>query len=290
MFHVKHRKEVNMAKRKMTQVESEYKKQRRRIQSFIRKHEKIGFHFEENILPAIPKRITKSSVSRLKKITPQKLYSKASYAGEETLGEVVTAYEGIQARKQKAKKTRVRRYKSKKIDIKTPHINKRATKKSDKSTQNGTERTMKGGTYRKKGGKTAQTRKGTPKDAKYNVSTDPSFYTRTVLSGWYGLLETYSNGKAYHMLRMWMNKLIRDNGEDKVAQALEKAAAEGTILVWDVAYKIPLAIEYTGNVMKFLFDSNLERDYYKDQMDDLINFWINLGRAAEEDEDWERPF
>ena len=256
MFHVKHRKEVNMAKRKRTQVEIEYSKQRKRIQSFIRKHEKEGFYFEENILPAIPKKITKASVSRLKKITPQKLYSKAVYAGEASFGEVVSSYKGKQLRRQEAKVKRERRKQLKKARINTPSVKKIGAKKSRKD----------------------------------NISTDPSFYVRTVLSGWYGLLETYSNGHAYHMLRMWMNKLIRDNGEDKVAQALEKAAAEGTILVWDVAYKIPLAIEYTGNVMKFLFDSILERDYYKDQMDDLINFWINLGRAAEEDEDWERPF
>lgn len=251
MFHVKHRKEGNMAKRKRTQVEIEYTKQRRRIQSFIRKHEKEGFHFEENILPAIPKKITKASVSRLQKITPQKLYSKAVFAGEASFGEVVSSYKGRQLRKQKAKKKRKGRKQSQKAHISTTAV--------------------------KIG-------------AKYNLASDKSFYIRTVLSGWYGLLESYSNGRAYPLLRMWMNKLIRDNGEAKVAQALEKAASEGTILVWDVAYKIPLAIEYTGNVMKYLFESNLAHDYYTDQMDDLINFWIQLGRAVEEDEDWERPF
>lgn len=248
---MKHRKEGNMAKRKRTQVEIEYTKQRRRIQSFIRKHEKEGFHFEENILPAIPKKITKASVSRLQKITPQKLYSKAVFAGEASFGEVVSSYKGRKLRKQGAKKKRKTSKQLQKAHISTP--------------------TVKIG-------------------AKYNLASDKSFYTRTVLSGWYGLLESYSNGRAYPLLRMWMNKLIRDNGEDKVAKALEKAASEGTILVWDVAYKMPLAIEYTGNVMKYLFDSNLAHDYYTDQMDDLMNFWMQLGRAVEEDEDWERPF
>ena len=261
MFHVKHRKEVNMANRKRTQVEIEYSKQRKRIQSFIRKHEKEGFYFEENVLPAVPKKITKASVSRLKKITPQKLYSKAVYAGEASYGEVVSSYKGRQLRKQEAKAKRERRKQLKKARISTPSVKKIGPKKS-----------------RKVDGR------------KNNLSTDPSFYVRTILSGWYGLLETYSNGHAYPLLRMWMNKLIRDNGEAKVAQALEQAASEGTILVWDVAYKIPLAIEYIGNVMKFLFESNLERDFYTDEMDDLINFWMELGRAVEEDEDWERPF
>ena len=242
-------KRTNMAKKKKSQVELEYSKQRRRIQSFIRKHEKEGFHFEVNILPAIPKKITKSSVSRLKKLTAEKLYSKAVYASEETYGEVVSAYKGKQLRKQKAKRKRERKRKLKSQHARTPKLTTR-----------------------------------------YKLMTDQGFYTRTVLSGWYGLLEEYSNGKAYHTLRMWMNKLIRDNGEARVCRALEKAASEGALLVWDVAYKIPLAIEYMGNVMKYLFDSPLERAYYTDEMDDLINFWLQIGRDLEEDEDWERPF
>lgn len=237
-------KRANMAKKKKSQVELDYAKQRRRIQSFIRKHEKEGFHFETNILPAIPKKITKSSVSRLKKITPEKLYSKAVYASEETYGEIVSSYKGRKLRKQKAKQ-----------------------KSKQKSTG------IRG-----------------VKKPRYKVQSDRSFYIRSVLSGWYGLLEEYSNGSAYYVLKMWMNKLIRDNGEGRVCRALEKAASEGVLLVWEVAYKIPLAVEYMGNVMKALFDSKLEHALYTDTMDDMINFWINMGRALEEDEDWERPF
>lgn len=247
MFHVKHRKEVNMAKRKRTQVENEYSKQRKRIQSFIRKHEKEGFYFEENILPSIPKKITKASVSRLKKITPQKLYSKAVYAGEPSFGEVVSSYKGRQLRKQEAKKKREKRQRLKKQRIKTPH----------------------------------------PKHIKENVSTDKSFYTRTVLSGWYATLENYSKSPAYNVLRMWMNKLIRDNGEDAVAIMLEQAASNGNILVWSVAYKIEEAIEYMGNVMKYLQDQG---DIYQDEMEENIQYWKDLGDAIESDEDWERPF
>lgn len=236
-----------MAKRKRTQTEIEYSKQRKRIQSFIRKHEKEGFYFEENILPAIPKKITKSSVSRLKKITPQKLYSKAVYAGEASYGEVVSSYKGRQLRKQEAKKKREKRQRLKKQRIKTPH----------------------------------------PKRLKDKVSTDKSFYTRTVLSGWYATLENYSKSPAYSVLRMWMNKLIRDNGEDAVARMLEQAASNGNILVWSVAYKTEEAIEYMGNVMKYLQDQG---DIYQDEMEENIQYWKDLGEAIESEEDWERPF
>ena len=244
---MKHRKEVNMAKRKRSQVEIEYSKQRKRIQSFIRKHEKEGFYFEENVLPAIPKKITKASVSRLKKITPQKLYSKAVYAGEASYGEVVSSYKGRQLRKQEAKKKREKQQCLKKQRIKTPR----------------------------------------PKRIKDNVSKDKSFYTRTVLSGWYATLENYSKSPAYSVLRMWMNKLIRDNGEDAVARMLEQAASNGNILVWSVAYKTEEAIEYMGNVMKYLQDQG---DLYQDAMEENIQYWKDLGEAVESDEDWERPF
>lgn len=236
-----------MAKRKRSQVEIEYSRQRKRIQSFIRKHEKEGFYFEENILPAVPKKITKASVSRLKKITPQKLYSKAVYAGEASYGEVVSSYKGRQLRKQEAKKKREKRQRLKKQRIKTPH----------------------------------------PKRIKDKVSTDKSFYTRTVLSGWYATLENYSKSPAYSVLRMWMNKLIRDNGEDAVARMLEQAASNGNILVWSVAYKTEEAIEYMGNVMKYLQDQG---DIYQDEMEENIQYWKDLGEAIESDEDWERPF
>lgn len=232
-----------MAKRKRTQTEIEYSKQRKRIQSFIRKHEKEGFYFEENILPAIPKKITKSSVSRLKKITPQKLYSKAVYAGEASYGEVVSSYKGRQLRKQEAKKKREKKKRLKAQHIKTPHPKK--------------------------------------------VSSDKSFYTRTVLSGWYATLENYSKSPAYSVLRMWMNKLIRDNGEDAVARMLEQAASNGNILVWSVAYKTEEAIEYMGNVMKYLQDQG---DIYQDEMEENIQYWKDLGEAIESEEDWERPF
>ena len=236
-----------MAKRKRTQTEIEYSKQRKRIQSFIRKHEKEGFYFEENILTAVPKKITKASVSRLKKITPQKLYSKAVYAGEASYGEVVSSYKGRQLRKQEAKKKREKRQRLKKQRIKTPR----------------------------------------PKRIKDKVSTDKSFYTRTVLSGWYATLENYSKSPAYSVLRMWMNKLIRDNGEDAVARMLEQAASNGNILVWSVAYKTEEAIEYMGNVMKYLQDQG---DIYQDEMEENIQYWKDLGEAIESDEDWERPF
>ena len=222
-----------MAKKKKSQVEIEYSKQRKRIQSFIRKHEKEGFHFEEGLLPSIPKKITKASVSRLKKLTAEKLYSKAVYASEETYGEIVSVYKGKQLRKQKAKRKRERKRKLKQQHVGTSKVT------------------------------------SIHKD---NISKDKSFYVRTVLSGWYASLENYQKASAYHVLRRWMNQLIIDNGEEAVAKMLEDAANHGLILVWEVAYKLESALEYMGAVMRYLqdqgdlyFDSMEENiQYWKD--------------------------
>ena len=81
-----------MAKKK-SEIQQEYKKERNRIQRFIKGAEKRGYIFEDNILPKIPKRITKSSVARLKKLKPDTLYRKALFGGEATQGEIVTGLE-----------------------------------------------------------------------------------------------------------------------------------------------------------------------------------------------------
>lgn len=74
-------------------IREQYLKERRRIQRFIRSATKRGYIIPENILPDIPKRVTRASVSRLKKITPEKIYSKSQYVSRET-GEIKTGKAG----------------------------------------------------------------------------------------------------------------------------------------------------------------------------------------------------
>lgn len=81
-----------------------YRKERRRIQQFIRRAEKRGYRFDSNVLPKIPKRITKASVHRLIKITPKALYQKATALDPET-GKIVTGTE----RKKQEQKERARK-------------------------------------------------------------------------------------------------------------------------------------------------------------------------------------
>ena len=67
-----------MAK-KLTQNQKDYRKQRRRVQQAVKRLEKIGYIFDENVVPKIPKKVTKASVQRLAKITPEKLREKSEY-------------------------------------------------------------------------------------------------------------------------------------------------------------------------------------------------------------------
>lgn len=67
----------------------EYMKERRRIQQAISREKKSGYIVPESLLPDIPKRITKASINRLKKITPKTIRSKSELV-DFTTGEVIT--------------------------------------------------------------------------------------------------------------------------------------------------------------------------------------------------------
>lgn len=85
-------------------IRKQYLQERRRIQRFIRSATKRGYIIPENILPDIPKRVTRASVSRLKEITPEKIYSKSQYVSRET-GEIKTGKAGrAEERKAASKK------------------------------------------------------------------------------------------------------------------------------------------------------------------------------------------
>lgn len=85
-----------MAKRKLSLVQAEYQKNRKRVQSYIREFRKIGYDVDENILPSIPKKITQASVRRLQKITKKAFREKLTEFIDYETGEIL---EGKEARK-----------------------------------------------------------------------------------------------------------------------------------------------------------------------------------------------
>lgn len=81
-------------------INKAYAKERNRVKSFVRRAEKRGYSFPESIVPSIPKRKTEASIRKLKKLTKEVMYSKASYGGEATFGEIVSGKEGLKLERQ----------------------------------------------------------------------------------------------------------------------------------------------------------------------------------------------
>ena len=110
-----------MAKRKkLTENQKAYQKERRRLLQAVRRAEKQGYIFPEDIVPELPKRVTKKQLEKIQKIKPKQLYKKAEFVYKET-GEIVPAEQRKQEVKQeaiiKAKETRKRKNK-----ISTPSV------------------------------------------------------------------------------------------------------------------------------------------------------------------------
>lgn len=70
-------------------LKQEYMKERKRIQQAVSRKKKSGYIVPENLLPDIPKRITRASINRLKKITPKTIISKSELV-DFTTGEIIT--------------------------------------------------------------------------------------------------------------------------------------------------------------------------------------------------------
>lgn len=83
-----------MAKRKLTPIQQQYRKERRRIQNAMNRLEKQGYVIPEDLLPSMPKKVTQASINRLKKITSESIYKKSKKLDFET-GEITP---GIVAR------------------------------------------------------------------------------------------------------------------------------------------------------------------------------------------------
>lgn len=239
-------------KRKLTQTRVEYNKQRKRIQNFISRAKKQGYIFDENVIPAIPKRVTKASVSRLARLTSKELYKKAVYVLRET-GEIETPEEHKKrVRKEAAQKAKVTKARKKKQEQKKQEYPKPEQPK------------------RKRKNKT---------------NTDRGFYTRATITTFLYTLETCRNGKAYPLLLRWFNKLRSDNGDDAVAEMLTKGAENGYEVSWSVVYDVEKATDFTQGIIQFLYEQG---DFYQDEMDEFWNELSAMENAMYEDSNFER--
>ena len=205
-----------MAKRrKQTPNQRAYAKQVKRIKQFIRRAEKRGYQFSENVLPQKPKRVTQASIRKLAQLTPEKLYQKAVYGGEASGGEIVKGTEGIKlerkARAQKAVQTR-------KYRLAEP-------------TQEPT-----------------NTPGFVPPE---NISEDTSFFDATVITGFRAHVRQF-NERASELLLDWLDRILQTNDVHDVAIMLNDGAEAGNIVTYQIVYSVDKLHEYMSNMLDYL--------------------------------------
>lgn len=206
-----------MAKRKSKQTPNQraYAKQVKRIKQFIRRAEKRGYQFSENVLPQKPKRVTQASIRKLARLTPEKLYQKAVYGGEATGGEIVKGTEGIKlerkVRAQKAAQTRKYRLAEPTQEI-------------------------------------TNTRGFVPPE---NISEDISFFDAIVISGFREHVRQF-NERASELLLGWLDRIIQTNDTHDVAIMLNDGAEAGNIVTYQIVYSVDKLYEYMSNMLDYL--------------------------------------
>ena len=208
-----------MAKRKAkpNKYVKEYRKERSRIQRFIKRAEKRGYVFEDNIIPEISKNITAGSIRRLQKLTPKELYSRARKLVYET-GEVVPGQVGRDIERSQAAKKAAQTRKSIEQNIKIPSM-----REERQATQ-----------------------------AEYRRFPSES---DILINNWYTELEALQNAAYYQALKAWMDRAIAQFGREAVAEMLKEAYAHGYQLGWEVAYKDTPFKEYTNTLIDFIPDA-----------------------------------
>lgn len=208
-----------MAKRKSkpNKYVTEYRKERSRIKRFIKRAEKRGYVFEDNIIPDIPKNITAGSIRRLQKLTPKELYNRARKLDYES-GEIVPGQVGRDIERSQAAKKAAQTRKSIHQNIKIPSI-----RDERQATQ-----------------------------AEYRRFPSES---DILINNWYTELEGLQNAAYYRSLKAWMDRAIAQFGREAVAQMLKEAYAHGYQLGWEVAYKDTPFKEYTNTLIDFIPDA-----------------------------------
>ena len=219
-------------KRKSTPTEQAYSKQLRRIRQFIRRAEKRGYQFSENVIPQKPKRITKASVRRLARLTPEKLYKKAVYGGEATAGEIVKGTEGRKAERSES-----------------------ARKAAEARKQ------------RKTGRLVTQEPTNTPGFVPpENISTDTSFFDKVVISGFREHVSQF-NDRASSLLLSWLNRILQTNDEHDVAVMLNDGVEAGNIVTYQIVYSSDKLYEYMSNMLDYLPDQG---ELFKEEIMDAM--------------------
>ena len=89
-------------------VVAEYRRQRRRVQSFVNRAEKRGYSFGDFEIPEIPQNVTEASVRRLARLTPDVLYKKSTHYDYDSANKEMIRVKGEQYRKKERQKAAIK--------------------------------------------------------------------------------------------------------------------------------------------------------------------------------------
>lgn len=203
-----------MARKRMTDIESQYFRERTRIQRFLRSGKKRGYIFPDNILPNIPKKITEGSVRRLKSYTPKYLYSKS--VGFFYNGAIIDVGKGrnierAKASEKRAKTIQVKKQSAKSKGVREKYYNREKTQVPDHV--------------------------GSPAAFEYNVLQEmrDKISSWTPMSYWTPSL-TEAKTRDKQTLSDILESAIQTYGEKAIADRLQKQAEIITHLTDEILY------------------------------------------------------
>lgn len=209
-------------KKKLTNLQQQFQKERRRLQQFVRRANKRGYEFPDDIVPDRPKRVTKKRLEQIKNTKPDTLYNKAVWVDRST-GEILEGTQAIklerQARGYKASQTRKQRAskKSKPIDV-TP-IEQPTSKPKEPTRQDRT-------------------------------SALPSF-SDIVIQNFKSDMARFPE-VAYPIFMRWLADLEKMYDKDTIANMLEQSKQNGLFPDYSVAYRKDLVLSAIGDMMEYL--------------------------------------
>lgn len=250
-------------------VKERYKKERRRVQQFIKRAEKRGYTFVHDILPAIPKRITEASIRRLEKLTPKKLYEKSRYSGEH--GQDIS---GTRARELE------RSASAKKAST--------ARRVKQNMQENVSRETI----------ESAYTEKILPENLRDALESEPEYepvasnevdftpptssalsvsqVTMTIINQ-FRERASHFNQIAYQLINEWLTNAILYYGNTHVAKMLEDGAAAGHVLTYEVLYDENKLYRFLSDFLDFL--PGLEegdKELIMESVFDEYNEWVDV--------------
>lgn len=215
-----------MAK-KITQNRKEYNKQVKRIKDFARRALKRGYIVDvSKVINPNQQRIRKETISRLKDVTPDKLYKISEWVDVET-GEILKGTEARKIERSKAaKKGAETKRRKKEFDALEYHPSTGSSGVSGSYTDQG-------------------------RFIPDNINTEPDFFSNVIIGQFKAHVKSFRQ-EVQDLLTRWLNRIIQEHGKQDTAIMLEKGAEAGNILTWEIAYDSMKLNTYLARMLDYL--------------------------------------